>query len=78
MPLCIYNPNFNFIVALSSIYLFLSSSSTPFSLFLLVFHAGLSLSVLLLQPKASVLGLQEAAGFSVLSGIPKLWLYFQK
>lgn len=40
--LFIYKHNFNFIVALSSAYLFHCSSSKPFPLFLLVFHAGLS------------------------------------
>lgn len=76
--LFIYNANFNLIVALFSTYLFLCSFPKPFRLFVLVFHAGLSLSALLLQPKACVLSLQEAAGFTVLSGIPKAWLYFQK
>lgn len=76
--LFIYNANFNLIVALFSTYLFLCSSPKPFPLFVLIFHAGLSLSALLLQAKACVLSLQEAAGFTVLSGIPKAWLYFQK
>lgn len=74
--LFIYNANFNLIVALFSTYLFLCSSPKPFPLFVLVFHAGLS--ALILQPKACVPSLQEAAGFTVLSGIPKAWLYFQK
>lgn len=59
----------SFFVAPPKLFLFFSWS------LMLVF---LFLSALLLQPEEFVLSLQEVAGFTVLSGIPKLCLYFQK